>query len=100
MRASAQSLLSLDALSMASECLKTIAHPHRLRMIQMLLDGEHTVGELAQGVARVLEYGPKVVRISRVASVDVADGPVFIAEQSVVKRPAGIEPTVERRELL
>jgi DNA-binding transcriptional ArsR family regulator len=40
-------LLSLDALERASECLRAIAHPHRLRMIQLMLQGEHTVGELA-----------------------------------------------------
>lgn len=33
------------------ECLKTIAHPHRLRMIQMLLGGRYTVGELAEACA-------------------------------------------------
>ena len=32
---------------MAAACLKTIAHPHRLRMIEMLLEGERTVGDLA-----------------------------------------------------
>lgn len=41
-------LIELDALAAAAECLKTLAHPHRLRMIQMLLAGEYTVGELAQ----------------------------------------------------
>lgn len=41
-------LLDLERLEMAAECLKTIAHPHRLRMIQMLLSGEYTVGELAE----------------------------------------------------
>lgn len=40
-------LLPLDKLEMAAECLRTIAHPHRLRMIQMLLDKRYTVGELA-----------------------------------------------------
>lgn len=40
-------LLDLDALSSAAECLKTLAHPHRLRMIQMLLRDRYTVGELA-----------------------------------------------------
>src|SRR5262245_54355560 len=43
----APSLTSLQALEQAAECLKTIAHPHRLRMIQMLLRGRYTVGELA-----------------------------------------------------
>ena len=38
----------LDALAQAAECLKTLAHPHRLRMVQMLLQGRYTVGELAE----------------------------------------------------
>lgn len=42
------SLTSLDALEQAAECLKLLAHPHRLRMVQMLLRGEYTVGELAE----------------------------------------------------
>jgi DNA-binding transcriptional ArsR family regulator len=44
----AQPPLSLEVLSQAAECLRTIAHPHRLRMIQLMLQGEHTVGELAE----------------------------------------------------
>jgi DNA-binding transcriptional ArsR family regulator len=40
-------LTPLDKLSEAAECLKTLAHPHRLRMVQMLLQGRYTVGELA-----------------------------------------------------
>jgi DNA-binding transcriptional ArsR family regulator len=38
----------LEGLEQAAECLRTIAHPHRLRMIQMLLRGRYTVGELAE----------------------------------------------------
>ncbi len=38
----------LEALGQAAECLRVLAHPHRLRMIQMLLAGEFTVGELAE----------------------------------------------------
>ncbi len=41
-------LTSLESLGMAAECLKTLAHPHRLRMVQMLLRGRYTVGELAE----------------------------------------------------
>ncbi|MEZ6087719.1 MAG: metalloregulator ArsR/SmtB family transcription factor [Pirellulaceae bacterium] len=37
----------LDTLSQAAECLRTLAHPVRLRMVQMLLSGQYTVGELA-----------------------------------------------------
>lgn len=38
----------LPALAQAAECLKTLAHPHRLRIVQMLLAGRYTVGELAE----------------------------------------------------
>ena len=41
-------LTPLPALEQAAECLKTLAHPHRLRMIQMLLRDRYTVGELAE----------------------------------------------------
>jgi DNA-binding transcriptional ArsR family regulator len=41
-------LTDLEALGQAAECLKTLAHPHRLRMVQMLLQGDYTVGELAE----------------------------------------------------
>ncbi len=33
--------------SQAAECLKTLAHPVRLRIVQLLLHGRYTVGELA-----------------------------------------------------
>lgn len=41
-------LTDLEALGQAAECLRVLAHPHRLRMIQMLLAGDYTVGELAE----------------------------------------------------
>jgi len=41
-------LTSLAALEEAAECLKTLAHAHRLRIVQMLLRGRYTVGELAE----------------------------------------------------
>jgi DNA-binding transcriptional ArsR family regulator len=41
-------LTSLESLGQAAECLKTLAHPHRLRIVQMLLAGRYTVGELAR----------------------------------------------------
>ena len=40
-------LTPLDALERAAECLRTLAHPHRLQMLQMLLRNRYTVGELA-----------------------------------------------------
>ncbi len=36
-----------SALALAAECLKTLAHPVRLRLVQLLLAGRYTVGELA-----------------------------------------------------
>lgn len=41
-------LTSLDALERAAGCLRTLAHPHRLRIVQMLLRGRYPVGELAE----------------------------------------------------
>jgi DNA-binding transcriptional ArsR family regulator len=41
-------LIDLDVLAQAAECLRTLAHPHRLRMVQMLLRGRYAVGELAE----------------------------------------------------
>ena len=41
-------LTSLESLGQAAECLRTLAHPHRLRIVQMLLGGRYTVGELAE----------------------------------------------------
>ncbi|MFH1019991.1 MAG: metalloregulator ArsR/SmtB family transcription factor [Pseudomonadota bacterium] len=40
-------LLAMDMLEQAADCLKTLSHPHRLRMIQILLLGACSVGELA-----------------------------------------------------
>ena len=41
-------LTPLSALEEAAECLRILAHPHRLRIVQMLLQGRYTVGELAE----------------------------------------------------
>jgi ArsR family transcriptional regulator, zinc-responsive transcriptional repressor len=40
-------LTELASLQQAAECLRTLAHPIRLRMVQMMLQGEFTVGDLA-----------------------------------------------------
>ena len=47
-KTSPPALTDLESLEQAAECLKTLAHPHRLRMVQMLLRGRYTVGELAE----------------------------------------------------
>ena len=41
-------LMDLDLLGQAAECLRTLAHPQRLRMVEMLLADRYTVGQLAQ----------------------------------------------------
>ena len=41
-------LTDLESLGRAAECLRTLAHPVRLRMVQMLLQDRYTVGELAE----------------------------------------------------
>lgn len=40
-------LTDLSALEQAAECLRILAHPHRLRIVQMLLQAQFTVGQLA-----------------------------------------------------
>lgn len=44
--------LDRKSLREAAEWLRTLGHPARLRMVEMLLDGKYTVGELA-GVCRI-----------------------------------------------
>lgn len=39
--------VGVAAYAEAAELLKSLAHPHRLRMVQMLLQDRYTVGELA-----------------------------------------------------
>ncbi len=39
---------NVQAFVPAAECLKTLAHPVRLRIVQLLLHGRYTVGELAE----------------------------------------------------
>jgi DNA-binding transcriptional ArsR family regulator len=48
MRTRSRPLTALSDLEQAAECLRVLAHPHRLRMIQMLLRGRYTVGALAE----------------------------------------------------
>jgi len=40
--------ISARALEQAAGCLRTLAHPVRLRMVELLLAGRYTVGELAE----------------------------------------------------
>ncbi|MDE0960205.1 MAG: metalloregulator ArsR/SmtB family transcription factor [Planctomycetota bacterium] len=42
-----RSLLNSDQLKVASDCLRTLSHPVRLRMVQLLIRDRYSVGELA-----------------------------------------------------
>lgn len=44
----AKHFMTLEQFAEAAECLKTLAHPCRLKMVQMLLHGEYSVGQLAE----------------------------------------------------
>jgi ArsR family transcriptional regulator, zinc-responsive transcriptional repressor len=41
-------LMDIARLAEAAECLKVMAHPMRLRMVDILMQGEFTVGEIAR----------------------------------------------------
>ena len=41
-------LLPVEALEDAAECLRVIAHPVRLRIVDILMQGEFSVGEIAR----------------------------------------------------
>lgn len=47
MASAKRKLLDMAVMGEAVECLKTLAHPCRLWMVEMLLNGDFTVGELA-----------------------------------------------------
>ena len=41
--------LDIEALTLAAECLKALAHPHRLQIVQLLLTGKQlSVNEIAE----------------------------------------------------
>lgn len=44
----ARKRLSPADFEQAAECLKILAHPHRLKIVHMLLENQYTVGELAE----------------------------------------------------
>lgn len=48
MTAAKKKLFDMALVGKAADCLKTLAHSCRLRMVEMLLDGDYTVGELAE----------------------------------------------------
>lgn len=40
-------LIPLEALTQAAECFKVLAHPVRLRIVDILMQGDYPVGEIA-----------------------------------------------------
>jgi DNA-binding transcriptional ArsR family regulator len=38
----------METLALAADCLRTLAHPVRIRMVQLLLHDRYTVGDLAK----------------------------------------------------
>jgi ArsR family transcriptional regulator, zinc-responsive transcriptional repressor len=42
------SLLSIESLAEAAACLKVMAHPVRLRIVDILMQGSYTVREIAE----------------------------------------------------
>ena len=42
------SLLPVETLQIAADCLKVVGHPTRLRIVDMLTQGEYSVTELAE----------------------------------------------------
>jgi DNA-binding transcriptional ArsR family regulator len=47
-QAAAPDLLPLEALEKAADCLKVMAHPVRLRMVDLLMQGEYRVQDLSE----------------------------------------------------
>jgi DNA-binding transcriptional ArsR family regulator len=43
-----QALVPMETLGVAAECLRVLGHPIRLRIVDMLTHGEHTVTEIAE----------------------------------------------------
>ncbi len=44
----ANSTLTSEGYEQAAQCLRTLSHPVRLHMVEMMLHGRHTVTELAE----------------------------------------------------
>lgn len=57
--------LGPQELQEAAECLRTLAHPHRLRIVEMLLDGSYTVGELAKACGIPSHMASEHLRLMR-----------------------------------
>ena len=95
-------LTSLESLGRAAECLRTLAHPHRLRIVQMLHAGRYTVGELARACEIPSHMASEHLRLmQRCGFLDVAkDGRCVyyaIAEPHLASIMACIESRFDTR---
>ena len=97
-------LTSLEALNEAAECLRTVSHPHRLRMLQMMLQGRFTVGELAEACGIKSHMASEHLRLMERCGLLAADREgrrtyYRVAEPQIegvigcVERRFGAEPT-------
>lgn len=57
--------VSMAGMTEAAECLRTLAHPCRLRMVELLLGSEFTVGELAEACGIASHMASEHLRILR-----------------------------------
>lgn len=62
-KARKQPLIELRKLSMAAESLRVLAHPHRLRFVEILLTGKYRVGELADACGVVSPVASEHLRL-------------------------------------
>lgn len=54
------------AFEQAAECLRTLGHPVRLRMVELLLNGRYTVGELAEACGIPSHMASEHLRLMKV----------------------------------
>lgn len=91
-------LMGMEALNQAVECLKTLAHPHRLRMVQMLLRGEYTVGELADACAISSPMASEHLRLmQRCGFLDASKEGRFVYYRVIESHLANLMACVEAR---
>ena len=91
-------LTDLDDLNKAAECLRTLAHPHRLRIVQMLLQDEYTVGELAEACGIASHMASEHLRLmQRCGFLDSVKDGRFRYYQVIEPHLASIMECVETR---
>ncbi len=96
--ASRKKLTDLDDLNQAADCLRILAHPHRLRIVQMLLRDEYTVGELAEACGIASHMASEHLRLmQRCKFLDSAKQGRFRYYRVIEPNLANILDCVEKR---